>query len=73
MSRSGSREVLRSRSRASEERQGHNGKGTQHASRQADQQTIHSNRPLFLLIAILCHKNYVGLHSLELLHNQDLE
>jgi hypothetical protein len=65
--------VLRSRSRAAEEWQGNNGKGTQYAGREADQQTIHSNRPLFLLIAILCHKNNVGLHFLELLHNQDLE
>jgi hypothetical protein len=56
-----------------EQGQGNNGKGTQHASCQADQQMIHSNCPFFLLIAILCHKDNVGLHFLELLHNQNLE
>lgn len=48
-----------------EQGQSQYGKGAQNANRQANQQTIHSNCPLFLLIAFLRHKEYVGLHFLR--------
>jgi len=38
-----------------EEGQGNYEQRAQKASRQADQQAIHSNRPLFSLIAVLRH------------------
>jgi len=53
--------------------QDHDGKGAQDANRQANQQAVHSNRPLFLLIAILRHKKNVRLHFSNPFHNQNLE
>lgn len=73
MRRSGFYEVFGSRRRPFEQWQGNYGQGTQHTRRQANQQTIHSNCPLFPLLAILCHKNYVGRHFLEPLPQSDLE
>jgi hypothetical protein len=61
----GSPPVFCSRNRALEQGQGHYGKGAQDANRQANQQAIHSNRQLFLLIAILRHKKNVRLHFLR--------
>jgi hypothetical protein len=56
-----------------EQGQSQYGKGAQNANRQADQQAVHSNRPLFLLIAILRHKKNVRLHFSNPFHNQNLE